>query len=54
MSLVDAPLHCREYLHKLILIINRTIRNVAQVQKRRVCVKIQEFKGKQEEFVLRK
>ena len=33
---VDAPLH-REYPHKLIFIINRAIRNVAQVQKRRVC-----------------
>ena len=33
---VDAPLH-REYPHKLIFIINRAIRNEAQVQKRRVC-----------------
>ena len=41
---VDAPLH-REYPHKLIFIINRAIRNVAQVQKRRKNVKIQEFEG---------
>ena len=36
MFLVDAPLHCREYPLEEILIINRAIRNVAQVQKRRI------------------
>ena len=45
MFLMDAPLHCREYPLEVILIINRAIRNVAQVQKRRICIKTQELEG---------